>query len=87
MSDPKKRRRQRNVKYSDPGRRPMGRPKPLPVGQAVVAVPTRQLRRAAARAASKEKCPRCHLQLLLCECPPIVPVPKSASDLLFEAGE
>lgn len=43
------RRRQRNVKYVDPGKTPMGRPKPLPVGKVKVAVETRQLRRARER--------------------------------------
>ena len=44
------RRRQRNIRYVDPGKTPMGRPKPLPVGEAKVAVETRQLRRARERA-------------------------------------
>jgi hypothetical protein len=52
---PKKRRhRQRNIRYVDPGVTPMVRPKPLPVGEVHVAKMTRQLRRQAARTRERQ---------------------------------
>lgn len=50
---PPKRRSQRNVRYFDPGVTPLGRPKPLPVGQITIAKETRQIRRARERAERK----------------------------------
>ena len=46
----KKRAKQRNVRYVDPGKTPLGSPRPLPMGVAHVAVMIRQLRRQAKRA-------------------------------------
>jgi hypothetical protein len=52
-SKAKLKQQQRNVRYFDPGVTPMGRPKPLPVGEITVGKMTRQLRRALARKGDK----------------------------------